>query len=239
MATDSRRPKSWTLGRMFFELPLDVEGYVLAHSVGYGAPGVALVTETAALGDPAVMMLAKEQYPLFRFLAGLLECKRALDVGTFTGLSALAFADGMGPDGRVVTIDRDAEWVVMARKCWVAAGVGARIDARVGEARDVLRELETHPGERFDIVFLDVDKARVAEYFEAALKLLTPSGLIMVDNTLWHGWVLDRTRTDPDTEGMRAFNDRIAGDERFEAVVLPIADGLTLIRRSPASRDRK
>ena len=122
-------------------------------------------------------------------------------------------------------------WRDVRRKHWIAAGVANRIDARIGEAADVLRELAANPAERFDIAFLDVDKARVAEYFEATLALLAPDGLVMVDNTLWHGWVLDGTRTDPDTDGMRQFNDQVAHDPRFEAVVLPVADGLTLIRR--------
>jgi predicted O-methyltransferase YrrM len=215
---------------MFFQLDSDVERYVLSHSVGYGASGTALVDESAALGDPAVMLLGKEQYPLFRFLAGMLGSKRALDVGTFTGLSALAFAQGMGPTGRVVTIDRSAEWVAVAKRHWASAGVDDRIDARIGEADAVLRALAAE-GARFDIAFLDVDKARTSEYFEATVGLLASDGLIMVDNTFWHGWVLDQNRNDQDTAGMRSFNDRIAKDERFEAVVLPIADGLTMVRR--------
>ena len=137
----------------------------------------------------------------------------------------------MGPDGRVVTIDRDAEWVAIARRHWAAAGVAERIEARIGEASDVLRALSADPGERFDIAFLDVDKARVGEHFESTLTLLAPRGLVMIDNTLWHGWVLDRKRDDPDTEGMRRFNDRIAHDARLEVVVLPVADGVTLVRR--------
>jgi predicted O-methyltransferase YrrM len=220
----------WTLGRMAFQLEAEMESYVLSHSTGYGASGTALVDETAALGDPAAMMLGKEQYALFRFLAGLLGCRRALDVGTFTGLSALAFADGMGPEGKVVTIDRNRAWVDLARKHWESAGAGGRIDARVGEAVDVLAQL-AGAGERFDIAFLDVDKTRIQEYFDRTLELLAPRGLLMIDNALWHGWVLDERRTDADTRGMRDFNDRLIQDTRFEVSLLPIADGLTLVRR--------
>ena len=231
MTDPSTTREAWTLGRMYFQLDRPTESYVLSHSLDYGVAGKALVNETAALGDPAVMMIAKEQYGLFRFLAAQLQCRRALDLGTFTGLSALALAEGMGPEGRVTTIDRNPVWVDIARKHWLEAGVSERIDVRVGEASDLLHELAADPSQRFDIAFLDVDKARIRDYFEATLALLEPRGLIMIDNALWHGWVLDETRVDPDTVGMRSFNDWIAGDTRLEAVILPVADGLTLIRR--------
>jgi predicted O-methyltransferase YrrM len=221
----------WTLGRMAFQLPEALESYVLAHSTGYGTSAAPLADTTAALGDPAVMMLAREQYALFRFLCALLGCRNALDVGTFTGMSALAFAQGMGPDGRVVTIDRTPEWTHIGRRHWRAMDVSDRIEVRLGEASDVLRDLaSTHAG-LFDIAFLDVDKARIQEYFDAVLTLLAPRGLVLVDNTLWHGWVLDAARADPDTEGMRRFNENVAHDRNLEVVLVPIGDGLSLIRR--------
>jgi predicted O-methyltransferase YrrM len=221
--------QSWTLGRMAFQLEPDAEAYILEHSARYGPSGEALVAETAALGDPAVMMLAKEEYALLRFLAGALRCRRALDVGTFTGLSALALADGMGPGGRVLSIDRDARWVEIARRHWRSAGVDSRIDVRLGEAADVLRDLPSD--EKFDVVFLDVDKAGLTRYLQRALELLAPGGVVAIDNTLWHGWVLDAQRTDADTRGVRAVNALIAGDPGLEAVLLPVGDGLTLVRR--------
>ncbi len=200
-------PPDWTLGRMAFQLSEPVESYILEHSNGYARIAAALATETAALGDPAVMMLAKEQYALLHFLCGLMRCRRALDVGTFTGMSALAFAAGVGPDGQVVTIDRTTAWLDIAQRHWRALGAGDRVDARIGEATTILRDLAAEPEQRFDIAFLDVDKARIQEYFDATLKLMSPQGLVVVDNTLWHGWVLDNARDDPDTAGMRAFNE--------------------------------
>jgi caffeoyl-CoA O-methyltransferase len=222
----------WTPGRMAFQLGAAFERYVLEHSSGYSPAAARLFDATVALGEPAAMMLAKEQYALLRFLAGLLGCRRALDVGTFTGLSAMAFAEGMGPGGRITTIDRNRAWIEIARRHWDAAGVTDRIDVRTGEALDVLQHLASAPGERFDIAFLDVDKARVRDYFELTLPLLAPRALLVVDNTLWHGWVMDSARSDADTDGMRRFNDSVAADPRVEAAVLPVGDGMTLIRRS-------
>jgi caffeoyl-CoA O-methyltransferase len=216
---------------MAFHLDPAMERYIVSHSCGYGPAGEALVQATASLGEAADMMLGKEQYALFRFLAGLLGCRRILDVGTFTGLSALAFAEGMGAEGRVLTIDRNRTWIDMARKYWDMAGVGARIEARMGEALPELQALARTPHAAFDIVFLDVDKARIQDYFELGLACLAPRGLLMVDNALWHRWVLDPARVDADTEGMRRFNARLAADPRVEASMLPVADGLTLVRR--------
>lgn len=229
---ENSRPieRSWTPGRMAFQLTEEYEDYVLTHSSSYTKSGAALAAETFALGEPAAMMLAKEQYPLFGFLTRVLGCSRALDVGTFTGFSALAFAEAVGSRGKVVTIERSSRWAEIARRHWRKAGVTGRVDARHGEAGEVLQELAA-AGERFDIVFVDVDKARIQTYFEAVLGLLEPHGLIMIDNTLWHGWVLDEHRTDADTAGMREFNERLVADPRVEAVMVPIGDGVTLIRR--------
>ena len=231
MSDSAIAPADWTPGRMAFMLPAVLESYVLTHSPGYDACAAALADETVALGEPGVMMLGKEQFALFRLLCGLLGCRRALDVGTFTGMSALAFALGMGPQGQVLTIDRSGAWLPIARRHWQSAGVADRIDVREGEAVDVLRGLAAAGTAPFDIAFIDVDKARVREYVDLTLSLLAPRGLLIVDNVLWHGWVLDATKQDADTEGMRRFNREIARDPRFEAVIVPIADGVSLIRR--------
>lgn len=229
--------QSWTPGEMCFQLGAEVERYVVAHCGGVSPSAAALAAETAALGEPAVMMIAKEQFALFRFITEFMACRRVLDIGTFTGLSALAFAEGMGPEGRVTTIDRNPDWLEIARRHWAAASVGDRIDARTGEAADILADLSASAS-RFDIVFIDVEKARVGEYFEIALQLLQPGGLIMVDNALWHGWVMDPTRRDADTTGMRNFNDRVASNPRVQATLLPIADGIWLARRREAGTQR-
>jgi caffeoyl-CoA O-methyltransferase len=223
---------SWTLGTMAFQLPADREAYVLTNSSGYSKAAATLAAETIALGEPAVMMLGKEQYAFIKFMARLLGCRLALDLGTFTGLSALALAEAL-PDGRVITVDRSEEWTSMAERHWRAAGVRDRIEARYVEADQALADL-ANSGERIDFAFIDVNKASLPRYADAVLALLTASGVMAVDNTFWHGWVLDAQRTDADTEGVRRFNLRVATDESLEAVMLPIADGMTLVRR----RDR-
>jgi caffeoyl-CoA O-methyltransferase len=216
---------------MTFQLEPKIEDYILSHSAGYSTAAKAIVDETSALGDPAVMILAKEQYVFFRFIARLLQTKRVLDVGTFTGLSALAFAEGIPHYGQVVTIDReDAEWLEIARRNWDRAGVTNRIDVHIGEAENELKKLSNERTEPFDIIFLDVDKARTQQYFDLSLPLVADEGLILVDNSLWHRWVLDPERLDPDTAGTRDFNDNLQHDTRVEVVMLPIGDGLTLAR---------
>jgi predicted O-methyltransferase YrrM len=218
---------SWTPGRMAFQLDAEREAYVLKNSRGYGEAAEALARETAALGEPAVMMLAKEQYALLKFLVR--GCRVALDLGTFTGLSALALAEGMG-HGQVITADRSGEWASIAERHWRAAGVRDRIDVRRGDVDHVLAELAA-ARVQVDFAFIDVDKAGTQRYAEAVVGMLRSTGVLAVDNTLWHGWVLDPARTDADTEGVRRFNEWVAQDDRLEAVMVPIADGMTLVRR--------
>jgi predicted O-methyltransferase YrrM len=216
---------------MAFELDAARERYVLANSPGYDEAADALARETTALGEPAVMMLAREQYALLAFLAR--GCRLALDLGTFTGLSALALARAM-PQGRVITVDRSPDWSGIAERHWRAAGVRERIEARHDEADHVLDELAAK-GTQLDFAFIDVDKRSMCRHADAVLRMLRPDGVLAVDNTLWHGWVLDASRADADTEGVRRFNERVSRDEGLEVVMLPIADGMTLVRRRAAA----
>lgn len=228
-ASSAKRDQSWTMGRMAFQLDDEREAYILAHSSSYGEFGAALVRDTVALGDAAVMMLGKEQYAILGFLARTIRAARALDLGTFTGLSALALAEAM-PAGCVVTVDRSREWSDIAERHWTAARVRDRIDARHGEADAVLRELAA-AGDRFDLAFIDIDKAGLPRYLDAVLPMLGRDGLLIADNTFWHGWVLDSSRVDADTEGVREFNRLVAANPALDVVLLPVADGMTLVRR--------
>jgi O-methyltransferase len=151
-----------------------------------------------------------------------------VEVGTFTGYATLCLARAVGAGGRVVTCDITSRWPDIGKPYWAAAGVADRIDTRIGPATETLAEL---PDASADFVFVDADKVSYERYYEHALRLVRPEGLIAVDNTLYFGRVVDRAAQDPDTVAIRAFNAARATDDRIEISLLPVADGLTLIRR--------
>jgi predicted O-methyltransferase YrrM len=176
--------------------------------------------------------ISPEQGQFMALLLRATGARQVLEVGTFTGYSALVMAQALGPRGRIVTCDRSEEWTAAARRYWAEAGVQDRIELRLGDAGATLGQLLTEGmADRFDFAFIDADKENDAAYFEQCLKLVRPGGLIAVDNTLWSGRVIDPKRTDADTVAIRAFNKALLSDERVDLTLLPIADGLTLARR--------
>ena len=176
------------------------------------------------------MQIGADQARLLAWLVTLIGARRALEIGTFTGASALAVARAMPGDGRLVACDVNAEWTSIAQRYWVEAGVRHKIDLRLGPALDTLAALRREGGGLFDFAFIDADKEPIWSYFEGALALLRPGGLIAVDNTLWGGQVADSTVDDPDKNAIDAFNRRITDDSRVDAVQLTVGDGLTLLR---------
>jgi caffeoyl-CoA O-methyltransferase len=158
----------------------------------------------------------------------LIGARRILEIGTFTGLSALVMAEALPKDGRVICLDQSEEWTSIGRRFWDEAGVSDRIELRLGDAKDSLRAMPE--SERFDLVFIDADKTGYPVYYEQALSRLNRGGVIMVDNTLWSGRVIDLADQDADTIAIRAFNSMLATDGRIDVMILPIADGLTLAR---------
>jgi caffeoyl-CoA O-methyltransferase len=152
-----------------------------------------------------------------------------VEVGTFTGMSALCVARGMGPQGRLLCCDVSEEWTSIARRYWEKAGVADRIELRLGPAADTLRSLPVEP--TFDFAFIDADKASYPIYYEEILKRLRPGGLVTVDNVLWSGDVVRPDKQDADVVAIRRFNELVAADRRVEAVIVPIADGLTIARK--------
>ncbi|MFQ5747772.1 MAG: O-methyltransferase [Gemmatimonadota bacterium] len=187
--------------------------------------------ETAALAE-ANMQIGPEQGQFMSLLVELLQVERALEVGTFTGYSTLAMALALPPGGRIVTCDVSEEWTSIARRYWAEAGVADRIDLRLGPALATLDALLADGlAGRFDFAFIDADKPAYGDYFERALALVRPGGLIAVDNVLWEGAVVDVTDSEPSTVAIRVFNERLRDDDRVSLSLVPIGDGLTLARR--------
>ncbi len=204
--------------------------YALAHSTGPDEIQRALQAATAErTGSAAGMQIGDDQAVLMEMVARAMGARRAIEIGTFTGYSALALARGMSPDGRLICCDVSEEWTAIAREHWERAGVANRIDLRIGPGLDTLRSLPA--GEQFDLAFVDADKSGYLGYYEELLPRLRPGGLLLVDNTLWGGRVLGADGEDNDTRAIRAFNDRVASDPRALVVLLPIGDGVTVIQR--------
>lgn len=202
--------------------------YVLEASLREPPLLARLRADTAALGDAARMQIAPEQGQFMALLARLMGARRVLEIGTFTGYSALAVASVLGPDGRLVACDRSADWTAVARRYWQEAGVDGRIDLRIGDALETLTALAAEGGDPFDMAFIDADKANYQAYFERCLGLIRPGGLILVDNVLWGGRVADPADDGADTQAIRAFNGALRADERVDVSLVPIGDGLTL-----------
>jgi caffeoyl-CoA O-methyltransferase len=203
-------------------------GYALDHSEPLGPAARRLISTTEALGGISVMQISPEQAVFLRLMVRLIGARRVLEIGTFTGLSAMVMAEALPEDGRVVCLDQSEEWTAVARRFWTEAGVSDRIDLRLGDAMASLKAMPAD--ERFDLVFIDADKSTYPAYYERALGRLNRGGVIMVDNTLWSGRVIDPADNEVDTVAIRAFNSQLAADPRIDVMILPIADGLTLAR---------
>jgi predicted O-methyltransferase YrrM len=191
-----------------------------------------LRAETAQLGDIARMQIAPEQGQLMAFLIELIGARRVLEVGTFTGYSALAMARALPADGRLVACDISEEWTAIAQRYWREAGVAEKIDLRIGRAAETLAFLVAR-GEAgtYDAIFLDADKTSYDRYYELGLQLLRPAGFIMIDNAYRGARAEFGDARDPDSVAVQAFNAKLHGDERVSIALVPIADGLTLVRK--------
>ena len=190
--------------------------------------------ETAAMSQ-ANMQIAPEQGQFMALLVQLLDAKKTLEVGVFTGYSSLAVALALPADGRVVACDVSEEWTRVARRYWQEAGVADKIELHLAPALDTLDRLlgEGQAG-TFDFAFIDADKSNYDAYYERALELVRAGGLICIDNVLWSGRVADPNVNDEDTAAIRALNRKLHGDERVALSLVPVADGLTLaLKRGP------
>ena len=190
---------------------------------------VRLQARTAELGRAAGMQIGADQGALLTLLTRLVGATSAVEVGTFTGYSSISIARGLAPGGRLLCCDVSEEFTALAREAWAEAGLTDVIELRIAPAIETLRALPDDP--TIDLVFIDADKGGYASYFEELLPRVRPGGLLLVDNTLWSGRVVDDTADDADTVAIKAFNDAVAADDRVESYLLPIGDGLTLIRK--------
>jgi predicted O-methyltransferase YrrM len=173
--------------------------------------------------------ISAEQGQFMGLLMHLIGARRTIEIGVYTGYSALSVALALPDDGRIIACDINDEWTSIARRYWREAGVDGKIDLRLGPALATLDGLiASGQGNQFDFVFIDADKTNYANYYERALVLLRPGGLIGVDNVLWYGRVIDSSFDDPDTQAIRAFNEQLRSDDRVWLSMLPVRDGLTL-----------
>jgi caffeoyl-CoA O-methyltransferase len=218
----ARPPKSFLLSSELAE-------YVVTHGTPPDAAQEALIEETATLGSVSGMQISPEQGAFLTILTRLLGAKHAIEIGTFTGYSALCIARGLPDDGQLVCCDVSEEWTAIGKRAWESAGVAARIDLRIAPALDTIAALGADA--MFDLAFIDADKPNYANYYDALLPHIRPNGAILIDNVLWDGNVIKADATDDNTVAIRAFNDHVAGDDRVDVVMLPISDGLTLARK--------
>ncbi|MFD7336237.1 O-methyltransferase [Streptomyces violascens] len=207
----------------------ELYAYMLAHNPPLDAVQRELVATTyERLPDHAGMQSAEEQGPLLAFLVRLVNARHIVEVGTFTGFSALAMAQALPADGKLIACDVSEEWTAYGKEAWAKAGVADRIELRIAPALDTLRAMPVDP--HIDFAYLDADKGNYIAYWEELVPRLRPGGVIATDNVLYHGRVLD-----PEAPGspaaIRAFNEHVAADERMDSVMLTVADGLTLSRR--------
>ena len=211
-------------------LSQELHAYMVA--VGVPEPDVLrrLRERTAAIPEHG-MQIAPEQGAFMALLVKVMGARTCLEVGTFTGYSSTAVALALPHDGRLVCCDVSREWTDIARETWTEAGVADRVELRLGPAIETLDQLLAEGGAgRFDFAFIDADKPNYDGYVERALRLVRPGGLIAIDNVLWSGRVADSSVDDESTVAIRTLNEKLASDDRVEVAMVPIGDGLTLLR---------
>jgi len=207
-----------------------IQEYIIAKVVRE-APILRELREETAQRPNARMAIGPEQGQLMQLLAHTIGARRYLEIGVFTGYSSLAMALALPPDGRIVACDVSDEFTAVARRYWKAAGVADKIDLRIGPALETLARLRADGAPPFDMAFIDADKANVEEYYERSLEMLRPGGLILVDNVLWGGEVLDAAASDPDTRALQQVSAKAGRDDRVDAALLPVCDGLLIGRK--------
>jgi predicted O-methyltransferase YrrM len=211
----------------FTVLTPELHAYLVEHGARQDDLLRRLAAETAELGGIAIMQVSPEQGALMNLLVRAIGARRALELGTFTGYSAICIARGLPDDGLLVTCDVSEEWTGIARRYFDEAGLAERIDLRLGPALDTLRAMPAD--QPFDFAFIDADKVGYLDYYEETLRLLRPGGLAMIDNVLRGGRVVDADLEDEGDRVVLELNERVIADERVEVAMLGISDGVTLV----------
>jgi caffeoyl-CoA O-methyltransferase len=222
--------KIWAVTRRSEQLSEALHEYVVAHSTQPDQVLLDLADETSRrFGPSARMQIGPEQGRFMTLLAQLTGARNAVEVGTFTGYSSICVARGLADGGKLLCCDVSEEWTSVARQYWQRAGLTDRIELRLGPAARTLAALPD--GTSFDFAFIDADKTSYVEYWDLVVPMIRPGGVILVDNTLSHGQVVDLADQNDSVQGIRRFNGHAVADSRVELVLLPIGDGLTLARK--------
>jgi predicted O-methyltransferase YrrM len=187
--------------------------------------------EETALMKTSSMQISPDQGQFMAFLVRLMNAKRIVEVGTFTGYSALAMALATAEDAKIICCDVSVEWTNIGKNYWQRAGVVNKIDLRIAPALDTLGDLMVDSKNEFDFAFIDADKTNYDAYYEACYALIKPNGVIAIDNVFWGGSVADTSQQDDDTKAIRALNKKLQNDNRVDLSIVPIGDGLTLARK--------
>lgn len=203
--------------------------YIGVHTASPDLVEADLIDRTGELGPAAGMQIGLDQATFFTALTAFARVTNAIEVGTFTGMSSLAIARGLAPGGRLLCCDVNEEWTEIARHAWRDAGVADRVELRIGPAIETLRALPTD--ETIDLAFIDADKPGYPDYYDELVPRLRPGGLLLADNTLWGGRIVDGDSTDGNMVALRHYNDRAASDPRVRTTILSIGDGVTLSQR--------
>ncbi|MCB1326963.1 MAG: class I SAM-dependent methyltransferase [Leptospiraceae bacterium] len=208
----------------------ELHRYMLDVSLRDNALLEELRAETARL-DMGRMQISPEQGQLMALLVRLIDARRAIEIGVFTGYSSLLTAIALPSDGRLIACDVSEQWTAIGQRYWEKAGVADRIDLHLRPALETLEMLAAGGSPPFDFAFIDADKTNYDAYYEGCLSLLRPGGIVLIDNVLWGGSVIDPAKQDEDTKAIRALNKKLRDDDRIDLSMIPIGDGLSLCRK--------
>lgn len=219
------------MGKQTLDLSGNLYDYLLSVSLRDNSIQRKLREETDKL-EWGIMQISADQAQFMFLLLKLINAKRVIEIGTFTGYSALVMANALPDDGQIIACDTSEEWTTIANNYWQQAGIASKIDLRLAPALETLNTLTSEgQAESFDAAFIDADKQNMLNYYEYCLQLIRPGGLIMIDNVLWGGSVADSDKNDDDTNAIRATNQFVFQDDRVDISLVPIGDGLTLARK--------